>query len=567
MALINTTVGNLLHQQAIELKEKEAAIFVHACRRFTWIALDHEVNRIAKGLIGLGIKKRDHVGMWGVNQPEWLLTQLAVARIGAVLVTINPEWQADELAYALKQSDCVLLIMIAGVIKGHGEKRFTYDYVKTLEKASPDIIDYQDPACRLNHLPRLRHIVVIGNRTPSYAIAWSDFVERGQSVSNGLLASRAEEVKPTDTVLLQYTSGTTGYPKGAMLTHYNVLNNAKCAAENLRIGPGDRLCGPVPFYHCFGSILVNLLGLVSGMTLVIPEPLFDAKKTLAAIEKERCTVLHGVPSMFQSELTAEMVARHDLSSLRTGIMAGSHCPVPLLQAVIQQMGVKEMSVGYGLTEASPLTHQTVATDPLEKRLQTVGRPIQHTQARIVDPESHRSLVDGAVGEIWVKGFHVMQGYYKNAADTKSTIVDGWLRTGDLGIRDREGYLRVVGRLKEMFIVGGHNVYPAEVEKQLYRLFAADIESLQVVGLPDAVLQEVTALVVQLKQGVHLTAEEIQQRCRGKMEWPKIPRYVHFVADFSQFLTVTGKVQKYRLRDYLIEKYRLELGGKSESKGA
>jgi fatty-acyl-CoA synthase len=358
-------------------------------------------------------------------------------------------------------------------------------------------------------------------------------------------------------VLIQYTSGTTGYPKGAMLTHYNVLNNARVAAHNLRMTADDRLCGPVPFYHCFGSIMVNLLGLVSGATIVLPSDHFNAHETLQAVDAEKCTVLHGVPTMFIGELDDADFDAHDLTSLRTGIMAGAPCPAELLQAVRTRMGADGMTIAYGLTEASPLTHQTLPDDPVEKRIGTVGRPIAHTEAKVVDPTTFSPVAQGEVGEIWVKGFHVMKGYYNNPEKTAEAIIDGWLRSGDLGFVDGDGYYHIVGRLKEMFIVGGHNVYPAEVEQSIQSLFPDDVEMVQALGLPHEKLQEVCAVVIKKLTGSTLDAGQIKARCQETMEWPKVPRYVEFKDDFSDVSTVTGKIQKFKLRALLIAKFGLE----------
>ena len=347
--------------------------------------------------------------------------------------------------------------------------------------------------------------------------------------------------------MIQYTSGTTGFPKGAMLTHNNIINNARAAAYNIHLTNQDKLCGPVPYYHCFGSILVNMTCLVSGATMVIPSAHFDPHETLQAIEAEKCTALHGVPTMFLGELDDVDFGSFDLSSLRTGIIAGAPVDKELMEAIENKMKAKSMTIGYGLTEASPLTHQTLPEDVLERRVSTVGKPIPHTFSKIVDPESGLEKPVGEVGEIWVKGYHVMKGYYKKPAETNEAIIDGWLRTGDLGVKDKQGYYKIVGRLKNLIIVGGHNVYPAEVEQQIHSLLQDKIELIQVIGIPHPKLQEVVGVVIKCLPGEYLTMQELKSHLEGKLEWPKIPRHLVILDDFSPYMTVTGKLQKFKLK--------------------
>lgn len=551
MELRSITIGAQLRQNAVALPDRDAAIFNEPAARFTWKSLDAETDRLAKGLIALGVQRGDHVAVWGTNVPVWLLTQLAVARIGGTLVTINPEWKEQELKYALSQSDTRVLVMIPGWEKTIKDKTIRYDYLRMIQSVCPEL------PCP-DGFPELRHIIVAGE-TPQAAgfMSWEDCLQKGQPVSDATLAAMAEVVNPDDVVLLQYTSGTTGFPKGAMLTHYNVINNALAAADHMGIHEQDRICGPVPFYHCFGSILFVLGAVVSGAAMVVPAPMFHAHKTLETVEREQCTALYGVPTMFIAEMEEIDFDAFNLRSLRTGIMAGAPVDKELFEAVTQRMGAAEMTIAYGLTEASPVTHQTWIVDPVEKRITTVGRPVDHTEARIVDPGTFRTLGAGEVGEIWVKGWHVMKGYYKKPEETAKAIVEyGWLRSGDLGVMDEKGYYRIVGRLKEMFIVGGHNVYPAEVEQSLHTILDDKVEMLQVVGVPHPKLQEVAALVVKLLPGKNLTLEEIQQRCDGKLEWPKIPRYLKVMDDFSVAMTVTGKIQKFKLTELLRQEWGL-----------
>lgn len=551
MELRSITIGAQLRHNALQFPEREAAVFNEPVARFTWKTLDAETDRLAKGLMALGVQHGDHVAIWGTNVPVWLLTQLAVARIGGTLVTINPEWKEEELKYALSQSDTRVLVMIPGWEKTIKNKTVRYDYLQMIQSVCPEL------PCR-EGFPELQHIVVAGDTPPAAGyIHWEDCLEAGRSVSDEVLGARVNAVHPEDVVLLQYTSGTTGFPKGAMLTHFNVINNALAAADHMRVHEQDRICGPVPFYHCFGSILFVLGAVVSGAAMVVPAPMFHAHKTLETVEREQCTALYGVPTMFISEMEEIDFDAFNLRSLRTGIMAGAPVDKELFEAVTQRMRAKEMTIAYGLTEASPVTHQTWIVDPVEKRISTVGHPVEHTEARIVDPGTFRTLNIGEVGEIWVKGWHVMKGYYKKPEETAKAIVEGgWLRTGDLGVMDENGYYRIVGRLKEMFIVGGHNVYPAEVEQSLRTILDDKVEMLQVVGVPHPKLQEVAALVVKLLPGKNLTLEEIQQRCDGKLEWPKIPRYLKIMEDFSSAMTVTGKIQKFKLTALLRQEWGL-----------
>jgi fatty-acyl-CoA synthase len=538
MELLEITIAQQLERNAHQHPDGLAAVFMAENRRFTWSELHQAVTHFAAGLQAAGIGRGAHVAIWGTNTPLWLLTQLATARLGGVLVTLNPEWQEQELVFALQESDAELLVLQSAWEKTVRNKVFRYDYVSMLHHLCPAL-----PAA---DFPRLKKIIVEAD-APAAAgyLALSDMLLMAEA--QPLLPDMPTE--PHDVALLQFTSGTTGFPKGAMLTHRNVLNNALAAALHMGIQPEDKICGPVPFYHCFGSILFVLGALVSGAAMVVPAPVFDAHQTLEAIQREKCTALYGVPTMFITELGQMDFDAFDLSSLRTGIMAGAPVDKVLFEAVTHRMGARGMTIAYGLTEASPITHQTWIEDPLDMRINTVGKPIEHTLARIVNPGDFRTLGVGELGEIWVKGWHVMKGYYQKPEETARAIVeDGWLRTGDLGVVDEQGYYRIVGRLKEMFIVGGHNVYPAEVEQALYKLLESEARMLQVVGVPDPTLQEVAALVISFKPGQLLTLTQIQARCAGKLEWPKIPRYMKVLDDFSEAMTVTGKIQKFKLVD-------------------
>jgi fatty-acyl-CoA synthase len=547
MELVKTKISDYLKLNARELPGKTAAVFCEPNVEFTWKDLKNKVDEVSRAFLAMGIGRSSHVAIWGTNVPEWMLTQYAVNQLGGIIITINPEWKAKEVHYALKQSDTEVLVMIEGYSKQSGNKTFRYDYMEILENIGlPKAKNIQDA------LPNLKEVIVISEKEWAGMMNWKKFLERSKEISTNQLNEEIDKVHYDDTLMIQYTSGTTGFPKGAMLTHYNVINNARTAANHMKFGREDILCGPVPFYHCFGSILVNIGCLVTGATAVIPYSTFDAHKTLEAIEKYKCSILYGVPTMFIAELEDMDFDSFDLGSLRSGIMAGAPVDKELFEAVTLKMGAKEMTIAYGLTETSPVTHQTEIVDPIDARISSVGNPVEHTEAKIVDPKTLEELEDGEVGEIWVKGFHVMKGYYNKPEETENTILDGWLRSGDLGIRDDRGFYKIVGRLKEMIIVGGHNVYPVEVEQALFSLLEDKVEMLQVVGLPHKKLQEMVGLAVKCKPGKTIGLEEIKIRCEGQLEWPKIPRYVMLVDDFSNVMTVTGKIQKFKLKKLMEE---------------
>ncbi|RMG59354.1 MAG: AMP-binding protein [Bacteroidetes bacterium] len=550
-----TVAANLLRQAQTQ-PQGEAAVYLTHQRRYSWAELGRQTDLVAAGFAALGVRPGDHIAIWGTNVPQWLLTQLAAARLGAVLVTINPEWKSAEVRYAIHQSDTRLLVMMPGFEKASAGKIHHYDYLAILRDLLPEV-EARDPRAPLHSedFPALRQLVLTSGSAPGL-LSWEQMLDEGLSMEATTLETYFAQVRPEDPAMIQYTSGTTGFPKGAVLTHTNIVNNALAVATHMRLTAADRVCAPVPYYHCFGSILFNLACVVSGATMIVPADTFEPDATLKAAAEERATALYGVPTMFIAELASPSFKSYDLSSLRTGIIAGAPVDSELMTAVNEQMGATEMTIAYGLTEASPVTHQTLPEDSFARRTETVGRAIPHTEARIVDPGTLETLPPGEVGEIWVKGFHVMQGYYQKPKETADAIVDGWLRTGDLGTLDEDGYYRIVGRLKEMLIVGGHNVYPAEVEQALHHLLEDKVEMLQVVGLPHPRLQEVTALAVKCRPGETLTLEEVQARCADKLEWPKIPRYLEVMDDFSPVMTVTGKIQKFRLRDHLCEVFDL-----------
>lgn len=563
--LLRATIGELLDRNAELYPNQDAAVFWEQNLRYTWFELKKAVDEAAKGFLKLGIKKGDHIAIWATNVREWLITQFAAAKIGAVLVTINPEFKSTgQLGYALKQSDSQTLVLMESFRKiSSSGKVYDYDYPGLFKKLCPEIASSEPGKLNAKEVPELKNVILISEDPQSGMFRWQDILKMAEAYSyeegEHLLKDRQNSVKPEDTVVIQYTSGTTGYPKGVMLSHFNVVNNAFHGAANMLLTCKDKICGPVPFYHCFGSILLNLCCLVAGATIVIPSQHFDAKKTLEAIEKEKCTGLHGVPTMFIAELAEPGFEKFDLSSLRTGIMAGAPCPIELMKDVVNKMGAKQITIVYGLTEASPITHQTRSDDLIERRVSTVGKPIEGVEAKIVDPKTFKELPIDEVGEIWVRGYNVMSGYYKKQEETAKTIVEGgWLRTGDLGKKDSEGYYKITGRLKDMLIVGGHNVYPAEVEKALREMFEGFFEEIQVIGIPHDKFGEVGAVWIKLKPGKILTAGEITKRCNNELEWPQVPRYFKFIEEIPlEAMTATGKIQKFKLRELLIKELGLE----------
>jgi fatty-acyl-CoA synthase len=560
MSLIRKTIGQLLDENAQKYANQEAVIYVDENIRLTWSDLKKAVDDTSKSLIAIGTKRGDNVAMWGTNKPEWFFIQLACARIGAALVTVNPEWKANEVDYAVKQSDSKVLVMIEGFEKKSGDKLHRYDYLNILTTACPEIANSQEENLNLVKFPELKKVVLITrNSNPTkWALTWKDFIKQGASLDENTFEKVKKEVDINDVCLIQYTSGTTGFPKGAMLTHYNVVNNGLDGAHNMDLTNQDRVCIPVPYYHCFGTVLGNMVCISVGATMVIPTEHYNARKTLIAAEKEKCTGLHGVPSMFINELHDPEFPKFNLKTLRTGIMAGAPCPIELMEDIVNKMNAKQITIVYGLTEASPITHQTRADDSIERRVSTVGKPLDDVESKIVDPMTEKELGIGEVGEIWVRGYNIMKGYYKKPEETAKAITkDGWLRTGDLGTKDKENYYKIVGRYKDMVIIGGHNVYPAEVEQTLLSMFEDEIMEIHVVGVPHKVLQEVLAAFIKLKPGKILTFDELKARCDGKVEWSKIPRYVKFVDNFGMAMTVTGKIQKFKLKDLLIKELGLE----------
>jgi len=546
-AIDDQTVGGLLRRTASRFPAREALVFPADGVRWDWATLDRRVDAIASGLIAAGVGPGEHVALWAMNVPGWVVAQFAVARAGAVLVNVNPAYRLHELEGLLAKVDVSTLIV--------GPAFKSSDFAGMVEALCPEVAAAGSPGSwRAARLPSLRRLVAIGGRPGRGWLAWEDLMSVG--VAHAALDALARTIAPSDVVNIQFTSGTTGMPKGAMLTHRNVLSNAEAIAGRLRLTEADRVCVPVPFYHCFGCVMGTLVCATSGAAMVVPAPAFDPAATLAAASSERCTALYGVPTMFVAELARPELAGYDLGHLRTGIMAGSPCPLPLMRAVVETLGAAEITIGYGQTESSPIITLTAADDPIEVRVGTVGRPIAGVEVRIIDPRTGLDVPEGEPGELCARGPNVMVGYYREPEATALAIdPDGWLHTGDLARRRADGNYRIVGRCKELIIRGGENIYPPEVEEYLCHHPA--VAEVAVVGLPDPILGEAVSAWVVPRAGATLVPDDLRDFCRGQIAHYKIPRYVQLVDSLPR--TGSGKVQKYRLRERGIADYGLEEG--------
>lgn len=526
LQLLGETIGENLRRTTERVPDHDALIVRSQGIRLTYNELWNETTRLAKGLLALSVAPRDRVGIWSPNRYEWVVTQFATARIGAILVNINPAYKTAELEYALNQSGTRFLLL--------AERFRTSDYVGMLD------------AVRAN-CPQLEQSVVIDSD-------WEQLLAAGTSVSDEVLAVREASLQFDDPINIQYTSGTTGFPKGATLSHHNIVNNGLFIGEALHYTEADRVCIPVPFYHCFGMVLGNLACTTHGACIVVPGEAFDPAQALAAVEAERCTALYGVPSMFIAELALPDFRRYDLSSLRTGIMAGSPCPVEVMKQVQKDMHMDEVTICYGMTETSPVSTQSALDDPLDKRVGTVGRVHPHVEVKIVHPETGAIVPRGATGELCTRGYSVMLGYWNDASATARAVdAARWMHTGDLATMDEEGYVNIVGRIKDMIIRGGENIYPREVEEFLYTHPA--IQEAQVIGVPSERYGEEVMVWVVLRPGASLSEEDLRAFCKNKIATFKIPRFVKFVDSYP--MTVTGKIQKYRMREMAVVELGLE----------
>lgn len=526
--VLDETIGANFERMVAAGPDADALVEVETGRRWTYAGLNDEVDAVARGLIASGVEKGDRVGIWAPNCGEWVILQLATAKIGAVLVNINPAYRTHELGYVLKQSGIRTLVS-ATAFKSS-------DYVTMVAEVQAEC-------------PALKDIIYLGT------LDWDRL--RTEQADEEQFRARFDELSHTDPINIQYTSGTTGFPKGATLSHRNILNNGFFVGGLINFGRGDRVCIPVPFYHCFGMVMGNLGALTHGATIVIPAPGFDPGITLAAVESEGCTALYGVPTMFIAMLGHPDFAQFDLSSLRTGIMAGSVCPVEVMKHVVADMHMAEVAICYGMTETSPVSCQTLVDDDLDRRTATIGRAHPHIEVKIVDPETGETVERGESGEFCTRGYSVMLGYWNDETKTREVIdPDGWMHTGDLAVMREDGYCTVVGRIKDMVIRGGENVYPREIEEFLYT--HPDIDDAQVIGVPDAKYGEELCAWIRMKPGrTPLDAQAVRAFATGKLAHYKIPRYVHVVDEFP--MTVTGKIRKVDMRDETVKLLGLDPG--------
>ncbi|MGF6598239.1 fatty-acyl-CoA synthase [Paraburkholderia sp. GAS448] len=538
--LSTATIAALLADTVSRFADRPAVVFREQNVRWTWAEFGAEVDRLAAGLASLGLRRGDRLGIWSPNRVEWLVTQFATARIGVILVNINPAYRLQELEYALNASGCRAIVS--------AERLRTSQYLEMLQALAPELAASEPGKLVAGRLPALECVIRMGEaRTPGM-LGYDEVVYRGASMlDRQSLDDITASLGCHDPINIQFTSGTTGNPKGATLTHHNVVNNARFVAQAMRLDERDALCIPVPLYHCFGMVMSVLACVSTGAKMVFPGEVFDPSATLAAVSDEKCTALHGVPTMFITELDVPEFAQYDLSTLRTGIMAGAPCPIETMKRVVSQMNMREVTIAYGMTETSPVSFQSSTDDPLDRRVATVGRVQPHLEVKIVDVDG--SVVPiGEKGELCTRGYSVMPGYWGDQKRTQEAVRDGWMHTGDLATLDVDGYCNIVGRVKDMLIRGGENVYPREIEEFLFR--HPKVQAVQVFGVPDSKYGEEICAWIILKAGEQATDDEIRDFCGGQIAHYKIPRYIRFVDEMP--MTVTGKVQKFAMRERMIE---------------
>ena len=524
--LLGDTIGRAFARTVTTSPDALAVVSAHQGVRLTYRELSDEVTRVARALLAFGIERGDRVGIWSPTNVEWTTLQFASARVGAILVNVNPSYRVNELAYALKQSGVRLLVAAEG-FRGA-------DYPAMVEEVRAE-------------LPGLERVLVLGRD-------WDEFVAAGDAVPAGAIDERESELDPDDPINIQYTSGTTGNPKGATLTHHNVLNNGRDIGELLGYGAADRVCIPVPLYHCFGMGIGNLGCVTSGAAMVYPAEAFDPLATLKAIADEGCTSIYGVPTMFIAMLEHPQFRDFDMSSLRTGIMAGAPCPVEVMKRAVDEMNVSEVTIAYGMTETSPVSFVTRRSDSIDRRVSTVGTVLPGVEAKVIDPATGAIVPRGEPGEVCTRGYLVMRGYWENEEATRDAVDEaGWMHTGDLGVMDEEGYLNIVGRSKDMLIRGGENIYPREIEELIFQHPA--VASVQVIGVPDVKMGEEIMAWVTLREGASLESEELREWCKERVARFKVPRYVKFTDEFP--MTVTGKIQKFKMREVAVEELGLQ----------
>lgn len=536
----NQTLGDFLDEISAKYPDNDGLIYPQRNLRYSYQQFNEVCRQAAKGFLKMGIRPGDHIAIWATNYPEWVITMFAAAKMGAVLVTVNTNYKIFEAEYLLKQSDTMTLVMINGLKDTN--------YVEIINELCPELKNSKPGEMKCERLPYLKNVIYLDDDTPEGMFHWNDVIEMGKQVPDEELDKIQRSIKKDDVVNMQYTSGTTGFPKGVMLTHHNILNNGYYIGECMKFTHKDRLCINVPFFHCFGCVLAVMACVTHGTTMV-PVDVYSPTKVLRTIQEEKCTAVHGVPTMYIFMLEHPDFKKYDLSSLRTGIMAGSPCPIKVMRQVIDEMGMKEITISYGQTEASPVVTMTTTDDSIEKRVSTVGKKMPGAEIKITDPETGETLPQGQKGELCCRGYFVMKGYYKMEEATKAVIdEDGWLHTGDLAIEDEDGYYVIDGRIKDMIIRGGENIYPREIEELYYT--NPKIKDVQVVGVPSEEFGEEVMAFIVLKEGQTMDEEEAKSFVRKNMARHKVPSYVAFIDQLP--MTASGKIQKFKLRDMALD---------------
>ncbi len=543
--LWSITVGDLLSKVAEEYPNDNAITYTDRDYKRTWKEFNEEVEKVAKNFLRIGVRKGDHVAIWATNTPEWLLTLFAATKIGAILVTVNTNYKVFELEYLLRQSDTKVLVMNQGFKDSN--------YIQIINELCPKLKDSEPNNYSDDSLPFLKSVIVSGDETPAGMMNFKELTQDVGEEYDSMFDEVSKSLNPHDVINMQYTSGTTGFPKGVMLTHYNIVNNGRCIGDNMKFTHEDRLCIVVPFFHCFGLVLA-IMACLTHATSMVPVDYFSPVKVLDAITKEKCTAFHGVPTMFIALLEQPTFKNYDFSHMRTGIMAGSPCPVKVMTQVVEQMNMKEITICYGQTEASPVCTQTNVDDSLEHRVSTVGRVMQGIEAKIVDPETGETCLPNVPGEFCARGYNIMKGYYKMEEATSQAIdEDGWLHSGDLAIVDENGYYKITGRIKDMIIRGGENIYPKEIEEFLYTI--DKIKDVQVIGVPSKTYGEEVMACIILKDGEEMTEQEVKDLVKASMARHKVPSFVAFVDSFP--MNAAGKIMKYKMREWAVEHLNLQ----------
>ncbi|TPG67834.1 AMP-binding protein [Brevibacillus laterosporus] len=543
--LRSITMGDLLDETVGKFPDKQAIIYQEIGLTYTYREFQHVCNQLARGFMALGIQPGEHIAIWANNVPEWVLTQFATAKMGGVLVTVNTSYRTHELEYLLRQSDATTLLVI--------DQLKEVSYVDMLHEICPELQQALPGELQAERLPHLRRVIYIGEKRQPGMYLFTDLYQLAEQVTEAEQIDRQKTLQPDQVVNMQYTSGTTGFPKGVMLSHYNIINNAIQVASCQNLSQQDRVCIPVPFFHCFGCVMGTLACVATGAAMV-PVITFQSKVVLEVVSKERCTALYGVPTMFIAELNEPAFTQYDLSSLRTGIMAGSPCPEEVMKNVVDKMGMRDITIAYGQTESSPVVTQTRVDDSIERRVSTVGRKHDLVEIMLMNPSTGEEVAIGEQGELCTRGYQVMKGYYNMPEQTAKAIdSEGWLHTGDLATVDEDGYYRITGRLKDMIIRGGENIYPREIEEFLYT--HPKVLDVQVIGVPDPLYGEQVLACVKAHEGESLSSDELKDFCQGKIARYKIPYYLQIVHEYP--MTASGKIQKYKLREQAIELYGLD----------